>query len=164
MPGYDFEQSVGYWLTQATQLYHRVLSERLAPQGVTYRQMQVIGWLKLCGDLCQIELARKMLIEPPTLVRILDRMEEAGWLQRSGDPADRRRRILRLTPAAEPVWELIADAGRQLRQQAVRGLNEQEAEQILSLLRRISMNLSALPPLELTPVSETSFPTPEAAS
>ncbi len=144
MAAYDFEESVGYWLTQSTQAYHRVLSEWLVPQGVTYRQMQVIGWLKLSGELCQSELARRMMIEPPTLVRILDRMETAGWLRRSGDPLDRRRRIVLLTEEAEPVWEEIAACARQLRQVAVEGLTEDEARQLNRLLRRVSANLNAL--------------------
>ena len=42
---YDFEESIGYWLTVVTQAYHRALNERLAPCGITYRQSHVIGWL-----------------------------------------------------------------------------------------------------------------------
>ncbi|HUQ70023.1 MAG TPA: MarR family transcriptional regulator, partial [Planctomycetaceae bacterium] len=82
MAAYDFEESLGYWLTITTQAWHRTMIDRLAPDGITYRQMHVIGWLKFDGELSQAELARKMMIEPPTLVRILDRMEEAGLLQR----------------------------------------------------------------------------------
>src|SRR5437773_2558203 len=75
MQPYDFEESVGYWLTVVTQAYHRALNEQLAPYGVTYRQSHVLGWLMVEGELTQGELARRMMIDPPTLVRILDRME-----------------------------------------------------------------------------------------
>ncbi len=141
MAEYDFEESVGYWLTLATQAYHRVLAERLAPAGITHRQTHVIGWLKLCGELSQGDLARKMLIEPPTLVRILDRMEAAGWVQRSGDPQDRRRRIVSLTDNADPVWERIANCARELRQAAVAGLSERESSQLKRLLQHVFANL-----------------------
>lgn len=141
MAEYDFEESVGYWLTLATQAYHRVLAERLSPAGITHRQTHVIGWLKLCGELSQGELARKMLIEPPTLVRILDRMEAAGWVRRSGDPRDRRRRIVSLTDNADPVWERIADCARELRQAAVAGLSERESSQLKRLLQHVFANL-----------------------
>ncbi len=60
MQPYDFEESIGYWLTVVSQAYHRALNERLAPHGITYRQSHVIGWLMLEGELTQAELARKL--------------------------------------------------------------------------------------------------------
>ncbi len=47
---YDFEQSIGYWLTQTTQAFHRVYNEQIAPHGITFRQSQVVGWLMKDGD------------------------------------------------------------------------------------------------------------------
>ena len=42
---YDFEESIGYWLTMTTQAYHRAVGEELAPHGITYRQSMVLaGW------------------------------------------------------------------------------------------------------------------------
>ncbi len=112
---YDFEQSIGYWLTLATQAYHRAVSDEVAPHGITFRQSQVLAWLALEGELSQAELANKMMIEPPTLVGILDRMERDGWITRNNCPSDRRKKLIRATAAAEPVWEKIAEGGRRVR-------------------------------------------------
>lgn len=142
MSEYDFEASLGYWLTLTTQSYHRALAEKLSPSGITYRQMQVVGWLKVHGELSPGELARKMMIEPPTLVRILDRMTAAGWLERREDPIDGRRRIVRLTPQVAPVWELIAECARELRQMAAAGLTPGEVQQLNALLQRVHANLA----------------------
>jgi len=143
MADYDFEESLGYWLTVTTQALHRRLAEELAPDGITYRQTHVIGWLKLRGELSQADLARLMMIEPPTLVRILDRMEQAGWIRRTGDPTDRRRRIVQLAPKAEPIWDRIADRARALREAAAAGLTPAEVNQLKRLLRRVHANLGA---------------------
>jgi hypothetical protein len=64
---YDFEESIGYWLTMAHQAYHREFSARVAPHGITYRQAQVLGWLVVEGRLTQAELA--------TLRRLLSRVQ-----------------------------------------------------------------------------------------
>ena len=141
MQPYDFEESVGYWLTIVSQSYHRVLNERLAPYGITYRQSHVIGWLMLEGELTQTELARRMMIEPPTLVRILDRMETLGWIQRQDCPADRRRKLIRLTDAAEPAWRQMVDCARDVRQIAGKGLSADEQYVLKDLLRRVGDNL-----------------------
>jgi MarR family transcriptional regulator for hemolysin len=66
----------------------------------------------------QVQLAELTDIEPMTLVRILDRMESDGWLERRSDPADRRARRLYLTQEGKPmvnkIW-LLADSTRHAR-------------------------------------------------
>ncbi len=142
MLNYDFEQSVGYWLTITTQALHRALNDELAPTGITYRQTQVIGWLALEGDLTLSDLAGRMMIEPPTLVGILDRMERNGWIARIGCDDDRRRKLIRLTAAAEPVWEQIVECLLKVRRQATAGLSTEEVEQLKDLLRRVHENVA----------------------
>ena len=86
---YDFEQSIGYWVTFTSNRYQQAVKEELAPYGITFRQMQVLCWLVYEGPLTQVDLADRMMVEPPTLVRILDRMERDGWVRREADPNDR---------------------------------------------------------------------------
>jgi len=138
---YDFEQSVGFWLTLTTQTYHRAICDELAPHGITYRQSMVLGWLALEGELSQTELANKMMIEPPTLVGILDRMERDGWIARHDCPADRRKKIIRADPAAEPVWEKIVNCAVRIRRRATEGLSERQLATLRKLLNRIQSNL-----------------------
>jgi MarR family transcriptional regulator for hemolysin len=138
---YDFEESIGAWLTLATQTYHRAVSDELAPHGITYRQSMVLGWLALEGDLSQTELAAKMMVEPPTLVGILDRMERDGWITRHNCPGDRRKKIIRANPAAEPVWERIVECALRVRQRAIKGFSECELVELKNLLLRVQQNL-----------------------
>lgn len=138
---YDFEESIGYWLTIATQAMHRALNDELAPHGITYRQTQVLAWLAVEGELTQSDLACRMLIEPPTLVGILDRMERDGWITRESSPTDRRKKLIRPNPAAEPVWEKIVSCAKRVRARATRGMTPDEVETALSLLRRIHENV-----------------------
>jgi MarR family transcriptional regulator for hemolysin len=138
---YDFEGSIGAWLTITTQTYHRAVSEELAPHGITYRQSMVLGWLALEGKLSQTELASKMMVEPPTLVGILDRMERDGWITRHNCPDDRRKKIIRANPAAEPVWEKIVECALRVRQRATEGLSERELATLQKLLKSVQRNL-----------------------
>jgi MarR family transcriptional regulator for hemolysin len=147
---YDFENSLGYWMSMATHALHRTVSHQLAPQGITFRQAQVVGWLVLEGELSQAELVRRLMIEPPTLVRLLDRMEDAGLIRRDGDPRDRRRRIVRLTDEAGPLWEKIASTLKQVRRLAGRGLSADEHEQLKRLLRKVHGNLGGELPQKST--------------
>jgi MarR family transcriptional regulator for hemolysin len=143
---FDFEESIGYWLTITTQAYHRAVFEELAPHGITYRQSMVLGWLALEGELSQTELAAKMMIEPPTLVGILDRMERDGWITRQSCPGDRRKKLIRTTAAAEPAWEKIVECAMRVRSRATDGLTDRQLTALKKLLRRIGHNLKSKQP------------------
>jgi MarR family transcriptional regulator for hemolysin len=140
---YDFEQSVGYWMIMSAHAYERALNEELAPQGVTFRQCQVLGCLALQGTLSQIELADRMGIEPPTLVGILDRMERDGWIRRDDCPSDRRKKLIRATPEAKPVWSKIVACAKAVRARATRGLTKTQLTMLKELLDAVQQNLGA---------------------
>lgn len=138
---YDFENSVGYWVCQASNVLQRAFNEELAPQGVTFRQAQVLSCLALEGRLSQTELADRMRIEPPTVVGILDRMERDGWIRRSGDATDRRRKLVEATPAAKPAWNKIVAAAKRVRSRATRGMTPTQLNQLKKLLNLVQTNL-----------------------
>lgn len=144
---YDFERSAGFWLCTTWQVYQRALNEELAPQGVTFRQCQVLGYLALEGDLSQSELAERMRIEPPTLVGILDRMERDGWIRRSVCPYDRRKKLVSPAEAAEPVWSKIVACAKRVRARATKGLSKRDKAVLRELLERIQQNLGTEIPM-----------------
>lgn len=141
MLDYDFEQSIGFWIISAANDYQRVLNDELAPQGITFRQCQVLGCLAWAAPLSQSDLAERMRIEPPTLVGILDRMERDGWIERIDCDSDRRRKLIRPLPAAKPVWSKIAAAARRVRAQATAGLSPSELETLKQLMGIVRSNL-----------------------
>ena len=138
---YDFENSVGYWVCQASHALQRAFNEELEPQGVTFRQAQVLGCLAMEQRLSQTDLAERMRIEPPTLVGILDRMERDGWIRRATDTADRRKKLVEATPAARPAWKKITAAAHRVRGRATRGMNASQLEQLKKLLSLVQRNL-----------------------
>jgi MarR family transcriptional regulator for hemolysin len=138
---YDFESSVGFWICTASHDYQRAFNEELAPQGITFRQAQVLGCLALAGPLAQTELAERMRIEPPTLVGVLDRMERDGWIRRDGDKRDRRRKLIQPTSAARPAWKKIVTVANRVRGRAMRGLTANQLAQLRKLLALVQANL-----------------------
>ena len=140
---YDFEQSVGCWLTRSAQAYERALNAELAPRGITFRQVQVLGWLAHEGELSQTELAERMHVEPPTLVGILDRMERDGWISRHDCPTDRRKKLIRTEQQAEPVWAEIVECARKVRTCATAGLEPEQIQLLKQLLDRVLENLDS---------------------
>ncbi|MFO1021995.1 MAG: MarR family transcriptional regulator [Planctomycetales bacterium] len=140
---YDFDNSLGYWLCSTSHALEQLMNQKLQPEGITYRQCQVLAWLALEGDSCQADLAEKMKVEPPTLVGILDRMEREGWISREGCSEDRRRKIIRPLDRARPVWARIVKCANEVRTLAAEGLSAEEVSQLQDLLSRVRTNLEA---------------------
>jgi MarR family transcriptional regulator for hemolysin len=138
---YDFENSPGFWICQASHAFQRAFNEELAPQGITFRQCQVLGFLALENELSQNDLAERMGLEPPTLVGILDRMERDGWISRNADKTDRRRKLIRPMPAAMPVWKKIVATANFVRERAAGSLTKAELAQLKRLLAIVQANL-----------------------
>lgn len=139
---YDFEASVGYWMVLGSQAFQKALNEELLPHGITFRQCQVLGWLVLSGELSQVELAQRMMIEPATLVGVLDRMQTHDWIRRDSTLEDRRRKLIRLQPAARDVWKKVAKCARSVRAQAVQGLSDRQVAELIKSLKIVVKNLS----------------------
>jgi len=83
-----------------------------------------------------------------TLVRQIDRMEEAGWIERRADPTDRRARRLFLTEKARPVLGRIWSVANETRDEALARLTPTEGEQLIDLLRRVHDTLSERVPID----------------
>lgn len=140
---YDFEQSIGYWVVMTAHALQRALNEELARHGITFCQWQVLAWLALERELTQAELAERMRIEPPTVVGILARMERDGWITRNECPSDRRKKLVRPTARVEPVWSKMVACARKVRARAVRGIDDEQVEQLKRLLSAMQENLKA---------------------
>ena len=144
---YDFDQSVGYWVTMATQSIRRVLSQRLVEQEVTLRQWEVLVWLARDPELSQSQLAECMGIEPPTLAGVVNRMERDGWIDKTNCEDDRRRCKLHPTAKAEAIWNRSVTLAHEVRAQAVAGISSEDLETLKRVCETIRCNLSLVPPL-----------------
>ncbi len=141
MSNYDFNASVGYWITITSHAYQQTIDAELRPYGITFRQFQVMGWLMYEGRLTQTDLAKRMMIEPPTLAGILTRMEAIGWIDRVACSTDRRRKYIEVGPDSQVVWEKVVACLHKVRADATQGMTPEEVDQLVSLLSRVLENL-----------------------
>jgi DNA-binding MarR family transcriptional regulator len=81
-------------------------------------------------------------IEPITLVRLLDKLEAAGLVERRPDPNDRRVRRLHLTAATGPLLTQLQALAAEARETALAGLTDGERQQLTDLLMKVRGNLS----------------------
>jgi MarR family transcriptional regulator for hemolysin len=108
--------------------------------GVTRAQWKVLFKLTRTPGLRQVELADMLDLEPITLCRIVDRLEEAGLVERGRDPDDRRAWRLHVTAGAQPLIAKLQAVGAELVEHAFAGIDDKDIELTRQVLSRIREN------------------------
>lgn len=135
-PNYAFE------VVETARLIRREANKRAAVLGATKAQWRVLAWLKRTGDGArQVELAEGLDVEPITLCRMIDRLEEAGLVERRRDESDRRAWRIHLTPAATPMLVQLEEMGKIFNADMLAGISEADRETVLRVLARMRANL-----------------------
>jgi MarR family transcriptional regulator for hemolysin len=108
--------------------------------GVTRAQWKVLFRLERQPGLRQVELADILDVEPITLCRIVDRLEEAGLVERTSDPSDRRAWRLHVTANAQPLIEKLKAVGSELVEDAFSGIDPKDMDIARTVLARARDN------------------------
>jgi len=137
--------TLGALLSDTARLLRRRFDQRARTLGLTRAQWNVLAHLYRNEGINQAGLADLMEIEPITVCRLLDRMEEGAWVSRQPDPADRRVRRLYMTPKAQAVLTQMRELAGDVYAEALDGLPPGAAEQLIASLIQVRTNLSARP-------------------
>ena len=139
---HDFERAFGFVLHEAARLLSKRFDQKARAIGLTRAQCSVLFRLSMQEGMNQARLAELMEVEPISLARLLDRMEQAGWVERRADPADRRARRLYMTAKAKPVLERMLAVGLETRGEALAGISQADRDRMIDLLIQVRRNLS----------------------
>ena len=139
-------RSFGFLLKETSRLYVRRFEQRADALGLTLAQCKVLIYLADHEGISQVQLGDLTDLEPMTLVRVLDRMESNGWLERRSDPADRRARRLYLKSKGKPLVDEIWHLVDLTRREAFLGIPRKHADLMFELLEKIQSNFASLEP------------------
>ena len=121
--------------------WRKMLDERLKDLGVTQARWSTMVYLEKGGEgLTQRELASLMAIENPTLVRLLDSLEQQNLIERRPCPNDRRARRLHLTNAGRAFMDDLSERAEVLREEMLEGISDKEIECTVKVFHKILEN------------------------
>lgn len=124
--------------------WRNALDRRLRPLGFSHSRWLLLLHLSRKDGSTHSELAQMMGIEPPTLVRMVDHMEQEGLLKRCASETDRRVKHLWLSDAGKRVAEEIRAHAAELRKEALGGLGADEIRSTLAVFNNIRSRLGEL--------------------
>lgn len=135
------ENSVGAILADVSRMMRRAFDERARDIGVTRPQWQLLTVLSRHEGEHQGRLAELLDVEPITLSRMIDRMQQAGLVERRADPADRRAWRLYLTDRAQALIGELRPLGLEVMAIALDGIPEKRQVALRNTLEQIRRNL-----------------------
>ena len=144
MRSYDYRNNIGFLIKSAAKAFETAFDLQLRHRvGITVSQSRVIGTLVLVKNgMTQKEIADRIGIEAPTIVPIIDKMEEQGMVERKPDPKDRRINLILLTSKSEGLWESIVECALELEKISCNKVLPEELEITKNNILRITQNLS----------------------
>ncbi len=129
-------------LSDVTRMFRRAFDAKARIIGVTRPQWQVLTLLRWNKGINQGRLAELLEVEPITVGRMIDRLQDAELVERRADPADRRTWRLHLTVKAEELLDQLRPMAEDMFDEAFEGLDGEQRSALQSALDRIRQNLS----------------------
>ena len=135
--------TIGVLVSDAARLLRRRFDARARRIGVSRAQWQVLISLARNEGINQSGLAERLEVETITVGRMVDRLADAGLVERRADPADRRAWRLFLTPQAHPILAELHGVAGEVRGEMFAGIDEADQAVLHGLLARLRANLSS---------------------
>ncbi len=139
-------ENIGSLLADTSRLMRRSFDARVRDIGVTRPQWQVLSMLVRQEGINQGGLADLLEVEPITVCRMVDRLQEADLVERRPDPADRRSWRLFPTGKAHILVQQLRPLAESLFEEALDGVSAHDYQQLVVTLDRIRQNLSRRTP------------------
>ncbi len=134
---FDRSHSAGYLISHLARIFEQALARRIKPFGIVPGQFPVLLALWEEDGLTQSELVERLDVEQPTMANTLARMERDGLIVRMPDSADRRVRIVRLTPRARALEEAATAAAGSVNESLLADLPGPAREAFIAAMRAI---------------------------
>lgn len=117
----------------------------IAAEGMTNTQWQVLVSLHFNRGLTCAAIARDLAHDKGAMTRVIDGLEERGWVSRERDTGDRRVVNLALTPAGREAAERGRDHYVDRWNQWLDGWKRDDVEQFLAMLTRLRVAIDTSP-------------------
>lgn len=138
--------NLGFLIADTARMLRRSFDERARARGVTRPQWRVLAHLHRNDGCTQISLADALEVEPITVGRMIDRLQDLELVERRADPLDRRAWRIHLTAKGESVLSDLRPIAKSLFDEALDGISPSDQADLEAKLLIIRSNLSRRQP------------------
>lgn len=110
---------------------------------IKFNVLAVIEFQSEPEGISQVEISKKAIVTPSNIARLLERMEKEGLVLRASHPRDRRINLVKNTPKARELLDLVWPDYQKLIKKLSDQITAGEQEQLSRILAKWFMNLKA---------------------
>jgi DNA-binding MarR family transcriptional regulator len=129
-------------IAQVCRMHHRRAHDLLEELGLYRGQPRLLHALWEREGRTHSELAERLHVQPATITKMLQRMQEAGFVQRRRDTEDQRVSRVYLTAAGREIQERVREVWRQLEDEALAEFTPEDRTLLRRFLTQIRDNLA----------------------
>jgi MarR family transcriptional regulator, lower aerobic nicotinate degradation pathway regulator len=126
----------GFLLRRAHQISAALFLEEAAGLSLTTTQYGAMVVLRARGSLDQVGIATLVGIDRSTTALVVSKLEEAGYIQRRDDDADKRRKVITLSKAGHDMLDRVTEPAERARERALEPFSDSDAAKFLALLEQ----------------------------
>ncbi|EPG8397328.1 transcriptional regulator SlyA [Serratia marcescens] len=139
------ESTLGSDLARLVRVWRALIDHRLKPLELTQTHWVTLHNInRLPPEQSQIQLAKAIGIEQPSLVRTLDQLEEKGLITCHTCANDRRAKRIKLTEAADPIIREVDSVITSTRSEILSGITADEVHLLVGLIGKLEQNITEL--------------------
>jgi len=135
------DDTLGFLVHDVARMLRTLIDQRVEKYNITRAKWQALGVLDVNEGITQTELAQALELERSTIGRLVDRLEERGFVTRQPDPKDRRVFRIYISDTARPLLEELEDVAEEVRSIALTGLTDTQANELKRMLTTVKKNL-----------------------
>jgi DNA-binding MarR family transcriptional regulator len=141
---FNLESSIGYLISKTRAKFFSCLLKTLQPYDVTPEQWGLLNRLWAQDGLNQKDIAQLMIKDQTNLTRMIDKLEDKGYLLRMKDPNDRRAFLIHLTEEGKKLEHVLIPLVIELEEKLTENISQSKIEIIKKILQQMSEEVDEL--------------------
>ncbi|HHV09619.1 MAG TPA: MarR family transcriptional regulator [Clostridiales bacterium] len=119
------------------------LEKRLNHYNITRSQWIALYYIRNNNMITQKQLADKMSLKEPSVVRLLDKMEVLGWVNRISSTDDKRIKFLALTESGQKIEAAMLDVAEKFKSDVLNGISHEYLDKFKLTLSKMLSNIES---------------------
>jgi DNA-binding MarR family transcriptional regulator len=128
------QDQLAYIIASVSRQLDEELAQKLRPEGIPLEQLRILSALASQNGRSMGELAEQVLVDAPTLTKIIDRMVNEALVYRGPSPKDRRRVLIFIAAKGRALHTRLSKLVRDQQRSIIARLDVRGAEELKSLL------------------------------
>ena len=128
-----------FQLAKVHQLANRFLSQKVSELNITSVQAMLLGFLEKEDQITSSELGKRTELDSATLTGLLDRLEATGFIERKGNPDDRRSIHIHLTKKGKTMSREATRVIAESNLEFLQGLTDSQKQDLHSIIKKLRL-------------------------